>query len=122
MTLPTEEDVLAVLLLWACRPTVMNAHSTQQLEDRWAYDAAAKPFIGTTPGALIARSRVYALKSIEEAVADSERRWAVEQAEQAVLQETWLFTMQPSLGFAQLAEAQYRLNRARNELRIGGRR
>ena len=86
MSAVSEEDVLAVLLLWACRPVVTNVHASEQIEERWAYDAATAGYlIGTTPGALIARARMDALKSIEEAIADSERRWSVECAEREVL-------------------------------------
>ena len=41
MSLPAEEDVLAVLLLWAARPVVTNVDLTKQIEARWAYDAAS---------------------------------------------------------------------------------
>lgn len=83
LPLPTEEDVLAVLVLWACKPVTTDVDDTRQWNERVAWDAATSgiPF----PLAALARERVSSLVGLEAAIVESERRVEVESAARQVL-------------------------------------
>lgn len=83
LPLPTEEDVLAVLVLWACGPVTTNVDDTRQWNERVAWDAATSgiPF----PLAALARERVSPLVGLEAAIVESERRLEVERARDVVV-------------------------------------
>jgi len=89
--LPTEEDVLMALVLRASRPVVTNIDSTEQSLNAAAWDQAVNvarvPWEDPVPAAAleIAYRRMAEFGDVEEAIADSERRYAVECAEQAVI-------------------------------------
>lgn len=85
--LPTEEDILAHLVLFGARPITTNSDATAQIEERLAWNAAvAFPADAPlNPVAILAHGRLMASGSIEAAIADSERRLEVERARDAVI-------------------------------------
>lgn len=97
--LPTEEDVLAMLLLWAARPLVRNVDNTAQWQERTAFDAGVALTEDTQIPAAIARRRLTdglaewgAAFGYEHAISDSERRLAAERRRDAVVMaaQEWL--------------------------------
>lgn len=78
MNLPTEEDILAHLVLYAARPITTNADSTEQMMERAAWNAATAFEAPLNPVAILAHGRLVATGDVESAIADSERRLEVE--------------------------------------------
>lgn len=88
LDLPTEEDVLAHLVLFAAKPVVTNAYSSEQIAERTAWNAAtAELDVVPNPVSVVALRRLRDAGTIEAAIADSERRLAIEQAREEVLLE-----------------------------------
>lgn len=85
--LPTEEDVLARLVLYGARPLVTNCDSTEQIMEQAAWRAAVA-FPRDAPldaVAIIAGERLESHGSVEAAIANSERRLEVERATGALI-------------------------------------
>jgi hypothetical protein len=111
--LPTEEDVLALLTLYAARPVLTNIYSTAQTDERLAWNAAVAPISEAPldPVAVVARARLRSASSVEAAIGDSERRWEVERAVWAVVAAASSWDGQG--GLSNLDRCVRRLNEAR---------
>lgn len=82
--LPTEEDVLAVLLLRACAPVVTNRDDSAQWDNEVAWARATSMAWPRWLGEMV-QVRLSAFGSFEAAIADAERKWEIEQAEREVI-------------------------------------
>jgi hypothetical protein len=125
----SEEDVLVALVLRACRPFVTNCYSTEQVMAQVAWDSACDPrrlaWEDLVPRLAdeVALHRMAALhpQPIEVAIADSERRLEIEQAERFVLKEAWLYVLGPSRGYQRLDDAVHQLTKAEQRLDVARR-
>ena len=88
--LPTEEDVLTVLVLRKARPFITNSDDTEQWLNLLRWDQALDGFMNGASG-ILAQERLEVVRpnhpfdALEAAIADSERRLEAERAGQEVL-------------------------------------